>query len=575
MGKEIRTRKIQKNIRTLDKGTVAAEHLKNVYVRTKDSVGQEQQYNQEQERTESVRYAEDKVAGAAELAVRRSARRIRKSSAFSPAGMGKAYSYLQRQSARDKMRQRSQERAGQQRYTRQQGQTAQGSAGSNSTDRTGIFPEQTEKRAGRDNKKSTMKPGRSVKTSDRIIPKPAGEIQAAQEAAMKTYVEAKVSRKITERMPPITGQTAITAEHAVKANIKAGSSAARAVAVSARRLASAVMAGGSVSIFLLIFILLFGGYLYTVGGSNSSAVSPVSEEVERYEPLIRKYANQYGIGEYVELLKAVMMQESGGRGPDPMQSSEGAFNTRYPRQPNGIKDPEYSIACGVQELKAALTKAEVKNPIDMERIKLALQGYNFGNGYISWAKRKYGGYSTANAAEFSEMMARRMGWSRYGDKEYVPHVLRYYAFGRIPTGIGNKAIVQVALSQEGNKGGRPYWSWYGYKGRVSWCACFVSWCADKCGYIDSGTIPKFSSCASGASWFRSRGRLKDRSYVPSSGDIIFFDWGAGVHHVGIVVDVKNGRVNTIEGNSSDAVRRRSYKIGDGRIHGYGVYALAN
>lgn len=64
------------------------------------------------------------------------------------------------------------------------------------------------------------------------------------------------------------------------------------------------------------------------------------------------------------------------------------------------------------------------------------------------------------------------------------------------------------------------------------------------------------------SWFRSRGRLKDRSYVPSPGDIIFFDWGAGVHHVDIVVDVKNGRANTFEGNSSDTVRRRSYKIGD-------------
>lgn len=573
MGREIRTRKIQKNIRTLDKGNVAAEHLKNVYVRTKDSVGQEQQYNQEQERTGSVQYVEDKVTGAAELAVQRSARRIRKSSAFSPAGMGKAYSYLQRQSARDKMRQRPQERAGQQRYTRQQRQTALGSAGSSITDRAGISPEQTEKRAGEDNKKFTMKPGRFVKTSDQIIPKSAGRIQIAQEAAKKTYVKEKISGEMAGKMPLITGRTAKAAEHAVKANIKAGSLAARAVAVSARRLASVVMAGGSVSIFLLIFILLFGGYLYTVGGSNSSAVSPVSQEVERYEPLIRKYANQYGIGEYVELLKAVMMQESGGRGLDPMQSSEGAFNTRYPRQPNGIKDPEYSIACGVQELKAALTKAEVKNPIDMERIKLALQGYNFGNGYISWAKRKYGGYSTANAAEFSDMMARRMGWSRYGDKEYVPHVLRYYAFGRIPTGIGNKAIVQVALSQEGNKGGRPYWSWYGYKGRVSWCACFVSWCADKCGYIDNGQIPKFSSCVSGASWFKSRGRLKDRSYVPSPGDIIFFDWGAGVHHVGIVVDVKNGKVNTIEGNSSDVVRRRSYKIGDGRIHGYGVYAF--
>ncbi len=78
------------------------------------------------------------------------------------------------------------------------------------------------------------------------------------------------------------------------------------------------------------------------GGDNSETVSPVSAEVEAYEPLIRQYANQYGIGEYVELIKAIMMQESGGRGLDPMQSSEGGFNTKYPRQPNGIKDPEYS-----------------------------------------------------------------------------------------------------------------------------------------------------------------------------------------------------------------------------------------
>ena len=139
MGREIRTRKIQKNIRTLDKGNVAAEHLKNVYVRTKDSVGQEQQYNQEQERTGSVQYVEDKVTGAAELAVRQSARRIRKSSAFSPAGMGKAHSHLQGQSASEKRRQKSQEQAGQQRYTRQQRQTALGSAGSSITDRAGIL----------------------------------------------------------------------------------------------------------------------------------------------------------------------------------------------------------------------------------------------------------------------------------------------------------------------------------------------------------------------------------------------------------------------------------------------------
>ena len=96
----------------------------------------------------------------------------------------------------------------------------------------------------------------------------------------------------------------------------------------------------------------FGGFLCKTGGDNSSTVSSVSAEVEAYEPLIRQYANQYGIGEYVELIKAIMMQESGGRGLDPMQCSEGSFNTKYPKQPNGITDPEYSISCGVQEIKS-------------------------------------------------------------------------------------------------------------------------------------------------------------------------------------------------------------------------------
>lgn len=122
-----------------------------------------------------------------------------------------------------------------------------------------------------------------------------------------------------------------------------------------------------------------------------------------------------------------------------------------------------------------------------------LQGYNFGNGYIEWAKSNYGGYTAANAAEFSDMMAERMGWSSYGDKHYVLHVLRYYIFGRIPAGIGSEAIVQVALTQEGN-GGDTYWSWYGFDSRVEWCACFVSWCAEQCGYLESGVIPKFSLC---------------------------------------------------------------------------------
>lgn len=239
--------------------------------------------------------------------------------------------------------------------------------------------------------------------------------------------------------------------------------------------------------------------------------------------------------------------------------------------PNEIPDPEYSIDVGIQNFVACLREAGVESPLDMNNIKLALQGYNYGNGYISWAKENYGGYTYANAVEFSTMMAERNGWSSYGDKEYVSHVLRYYVFGRIPTGIGNQAIVQVALTQEGN-GGDPYWSWYGFSSRVEWCACFVSWCADQCGYIESGVIPKFSLCSSGMEWFESRGQFMDGSYVPTSGDLIFFDWGndGNIDHVGIVESVVDGTVYTVEGNSGDKVVRRDYPIGYEQIEGYGV-----
>ena len=312
----------------------------------------------------------------------------------------------------------------------------------------------------------------------------------------------------------------------------------------------------------------FGGFLCMTGGDNSSTVSSVSAEVEAYEPLIRQYANQYGIGEYVELIKAIMMQESSGRGLDPMQCSEGSFNTKYPKQPNGITDPEYSISCGVQEIKSCLERAGVKNPLDMENIKLALQSYNYGNGYLEWAKAR-GGYTLANAAEFSDMMAQRMGWSSYGDKQYVPHVLQYYAFGRIPTGIGNQAIVQVAASQEG-KGGTIYWSWYGFGSRVEWCACFVSWCYNRAGVSE----PKFAACQSqGVPWFQSRGQWGARGYENiAPGDAIFFDWdGDGsADHVGLVIGTDGERVYTVEGNSGDACKIKSYPVNYSCIKGYGL-----
>lgn len=165
-------------------------------------------------------------------------------------------------------------------------------------------------------------------------------------------------------------------------------------------------------------------------GSSASGVATanVSDEVLRYRATVERIATKYGMTPYVELILAVMMQESGGRGLDVMQAAEGGFNKKYPHVPNGITDPEYSIECGIQELKYALDKAGCTGPTDLDRIKLALQGYNYGSGYIDWAMERDGGYTKANAIAYSDMMCARPNWpySRYGDKEYVDHVLRHY-----------------------------------------------------------------------------------------------------------------------------------------------------
>ena len=144
---------------------------------------------------------------------------------------------------------------------------------------------------------------------------------------------------------------------------------------------------------------------------------------------------------------------------------------------------------------------------------------------------------------------------------------------------GDDAIVTVALSQVGNIGGGPYWSWYGFGSRVEWCACFVSWCADQCGYIDMGVCPKFAGCGNGVQWFQEREQWLDGSAEPAPGMIIFFDWdnkgGSGpqdgeADHVGIVECVRDGAVYTIEGNSNDFCCRNSYAVGSRQILGYGI-----
>lgn len=143
------------------------------------------------------------------------------------------------------------------------------------------------------------------------------------------------------------------------------------------------------------------------------------------------------------------------------------------------------------------------------------------------------------------------------------------------TGIGSDEIVEVAKAQIGNDGGAKFWSWYGFGSRVEWCACFVSWCAGQCGYIEAGVIPKFAHCENqGKPWFIANGQWADRNCQPEPGYIIFFDWdGDGTaDHVGIVEKCENGTVYTVEGNSGDKCRQKSYPVGSSVIDGYGVPA---
>ena len=135
---------------------------------------------------------------------------------------------------------------------------------------------------------------------------------------------------------------------------------------------------------------------------------------------------------------------------------------------------------------------------------------------------------------------------------------------------GNPELVELAKRQVGNVGGQPYWSWYGFNSRVEWCACFVSWCYGQMGRSE----PRFAACQSqGIPWFQSHGQWGARGYDNlAPGDAIFFDWDldGSADHVGIVIGTDGSRVYTVEGNSGDACKIKSYDLNYECIKGYGL-----
>ena len=394
------------------------------------------------------------------------------------------------------------------------------------------------------------------------VEKGAQAMQKAR-AVQMARKSAQASAESGKAVLQVTGKGSKLSVQGITAAIQKG-------VVALEKMGKWIAAGGGA--FLLVFILIVGIIAGAAFSSSSESSESLSDEVLAYTSVIQQYASQYGIPEYVSAIQAIMMQESGGRGTDPMQCSESPYNTRFSHTPGSITDPNYSIEVGVKTFADCISQAGCSTPQDLDKLKLAWQGYNYGNGYIGWALQR-GGYTEANALQFSQEQAASHGWSSYGDSEYVPHVMRYYSGGSLFAGLfGSQQIVSVAMGQIGNSGGQKFWSWYGFDSHVEWCACFVSWCADQSGLIESGKVPKFSLCSSGVTWFQGKNKWQSGGTTPSAGMIIFFDWDhdGNSDHVGIVEKCEGGRVYTVEGNSSDQVRQRNYAVDYASIMGYGV-----
>lgn len=274
-------------------------------------------------------------------------------------------------------------------------------------------------------------------------------------------------------------------------------------------------------------------------GTGGIGTATVSADVLKWEPLVRKHAQSFGMEQYIFLALALIEQESGGRLVDVMQSAEGAFNTKYPKVMNGITDSDYSVWCGIQELKHSLELAGVTGPTDIERIKLALQSYNFGPGFFYYVQKNGGAYTLDLAKQFA--LDHNGGRTQcgfrspycYGDITYVDKVLKNYvavnnggggtgATDGTGDGIANakfNEIMALVSPFDGYPyvfGGRapPYFD----------CSGLIEWSFNKLGIKLSGTAEDMYNQTVPVD-------------NPAPGDLVFFSntYRKGISHIGIYI----------------------------------------
>jgi len=449
---------------------------------------------------------------------------------------------------------------------------------------------QTAKATGRGAKGTIKSAQRTVKTAQRTAKGTVKTAQRTSKTAIKTADHtaraAQKTAQATAKAAKMTARaTAKTAATTAKAAAKGVSATVKAMIASVKALVAAIAAGGWVAILAIVIICLIG---LIVGSCFGIFFSGEDSGTGQTMPAVVREINQEYEGKLDEIKNDTAhdaLEMSGSRAIWPEVLAIYAVKTTTdPDNPQEVatmddskKEPLKEIFWAMNEIshrtETATTTQTVETDDGAGNIIEEEVEVTTTTLYITVTHKTADemadayNFTADQRAQLAELLAEenRSMWSSalYG------------------IGVGDGEIVVVALSQLGNVGGQPYWSWYGFNSRVEWCACFVSWCANECGYLDAGVIPRTAGCIYGSNWFKDRGLWQDNNYEPRPGDIIYFDWnnkgGSGpqdglADHVGIVEKVENGLVYTVEGNSGDSCRENRYAVGHYEIYGYGTPA---
>ena len=590
MGKGIKTRNIaEKGIKAIDKAAVASERMKEAYIRTRDNADHSL-YAAESSPGE---YASDRLSSGVDSvtheAIHQFDKQGRKGIKTTKENISKVKENIQkRKAAAEQPKKQAKKQAA--RKTRQTAdkisepvRTLRQERGAVKTLDRGKKSIKTVDRGRKTIKQAASTAKGTVKTASKSI-------KTAEKTAKASIKTTQQAAKAAQRTAQATARAARAAAHAARAAAKAAVAAAKvaakatiaavkAIIAATKALIAAIAAGGWIAVLVIVIICLIGlliGSCFGIffsgedSGSGYTMQNVVQEINDDYQQQIdTTKAN----------LSHDVLEMSGSRAVWPEVLAVYAVKTTTdpdnPQEVATIDDSKKAILTDIfWEMNQISSRTET-------RTETVITETDDGNGNIveteSTVTQTYL-YITVSHKTAEEMAAQ------YGfDEEQKEQLAELLAeenrslWSAVLYGIYTEdgAIVSVALSQVGNVGGEPYWSWYGFDSRVEWCACFVSWCANECGYIDTGVIPKYAGCVNGVQWFKDRGQWLDNSAEPAPGMIIFFDWDDengqdGLSdHTGIVEKVENGRVYTIEGNSGDSVRQNSYPVGHYEVLGYG------